>query len=467
MVDEEKGTLRVVAWSEILPWLSIFRTFRLAIGLRVLVMAAVAITLTIAGWAGFDWMFSGYSGYESLPHQVAPSESCPWMSVTKVVPDKPNLSPSGAVAPLIPSPTTSGPEVEPDATAAGLAPSDDEAEGEQTPSDRPARARKRASEDWLARDAYPGPWSQLSRPFRKIFGAKVTLAGLAYLLLCGLWALAVWAFFGGAITRLVAVRLACDERITWGASLRHASSKWGAYMAAPLFPLIGVLLATVPIFVLGLFLKGGFGILLAGIFWPLALLGGVLMAILLLGLIFGWPLMWATISAEGTDSFDALSRSYAYVFQRPLHYLFYAVVAALFGLLGWLLVSNFAAGVVALTYWAASWGYGGDPAQLVGGGYEGIGCVGIALIQIWVAVVKLLAVGFLYSYFWTASTAVYFLLRRDVDATEMDEVFLEEEEDQQSYGLPPLETDSQGAPVVSEGPADAADATEPNQEEQE
>ena len=52
------------------------------------------------------------------------------------------------------------------------------------------------------------------------------------------------------------------------------------------------------------------------------------MALLLLGLAFGWPLMWATISTEGTDSFDALSRSYAYVFQRPLRYLFYVVVRA-------------------------------------------------------------------------------------------------------------------------------------------
>ena len=82
------------------------------------------------------------------------------------------------------------------------------------------------------------------------------------------------------------------------------------------------------------------------------------MALLLLGLIFGWPLMWATISTEGTDSFDALSRTYAYVFQRPLRYLFYAVVAALLGWLGWLLVENFAAAVVWLALWAASWGSG-------------------------------------------------------------------------------------------------------------
>ena len=77
MADEEKGALRLVAWSEILPWLSIFRTFRLAIGLRVLVLSAVAVTLTVAGWWGFDRMFHGYGGYEALPHQVAPERPVP------------------------------------------------------------------------------------------------------------------------------------------------------------------------------------------------------------------------------------------------------------------------------------------------------------------------------------------------------------------------------------------------------
>ena len=29
--------------------------------------------------------------------------------------------------------------------------------------------------------------------------------------------------------------------------------------------------------------------------------------------------MWSTIAAERTDAFDAVSRGYAYAFQRPLH----------------------------------------------------------------------------------------------------------------------------------------------------
>ena len=83
-----------------------------------------------------------------------------------------------------------------------------------------------------------------------------------------------------------------------------------------------------------------------------------MMTILLAGVLLGWPLMWATISVEGTDSFDALNRTYAYVFQRPLRYLFYAIVAAVIGWLGWIVVENFAASVIWLASWAASWGAG-------------------------------------------------------------------------------------------------------------
>ena len=134
-------------------------------------------------------------------------------------------------------------------------------------------------------------------------------------------------------------------------------------------------------------------------------------------------------------------------FQRPLHYLFYAIVATVLGGLGWLLVMNFAAGVVHITYWSASWGSGNEAVQATmseGGG--------ATIVRFWTGCVKILAVGYLYSYFWTAATAIYFVLRRDVDATEMDEVFLDDTNS--SLDLPPIGTDEQGAPVVEETAAE-------------
>ena len=190
------------------------------------------------------------------------------------------------------------------------------------------------------------------------------------------------------------------------------------------------------------------GLWLGIFFWPLVLVAGLLMALLLLGLLFGWPLMWATISAEGTDSFDALSRSYAYTFQRPLHYLFYASVAGVIGWLGWLLVQNFAAGVVWMGYWAAGWGCSSEQLGRMLG--ESNGDQRRRSIHFWAGCVKLLAVGYLFSYFWTAAAAIYFLLRRDVDATEMDEVFLDADADEERFGLPTIATDEAGAPAATD-----------------
>jgi hypothetical protein len=411
MLEENGGILRRVAWSEICPWLSIFRTFRMAISLRVLVLAAVAILLTLSVWAGLGLWFleDPKTAKQEMPDWMAPAKGCPWHAIDEAVPNQPSLR-----------------DVKGRLQADPLAPT-----------------------AWQALDPYIGSWAQLSRPLWE--ARRLDIKGpkeLACLLLCGLSAVAIWAFFGGAITRMAAVQLACDEQVGLVAAMRHACSKWFSYFAAPLCPLVGVLLAVLPVALAGLLLRETYvGAWLVALIWPLLLIPGLVIAMLLLGLIFGWPLMWATISAEGTDSFDALSRSYAYVFGRPLHYLFYVLVAAVVGALGWLLVQNFAAGVIWATYWAVSWGSGTESIELIlDGKLGGAGTI----IGLWVGGVKLLAVGYIYGYFWTASTAIYFLLRRDVDATEMDEVFLDEDASEPTYGLPALKTDEAGAPVVDD-----------------
>jgi hypothetical protein len=184
--------------------------------------------------------------------------------------------------------------------------------------------------------------------------------------------------------------------------------------------------------------------------------------------------MWAAISVEGMDSWDALSRAYAYVYQRPLEYLFYAAVSAVLGFLGWLFVSAFATAVIYLSLWAASWGSGGERiAEIRAAAPDRLPPIawtvpsetdeiedadstgsarraGAALIAGWSALVYLLALGFAYSYFWTAFTAIYFLLRRDADATPLDEIQFDEPEE--TYGLPPLGTEAPDMPVAVDAP---------------
>jgi hypothetical protein len=96
--------------------------------------------------------------------------------------------------------------------------------------------------------------------------------------------------------------------------------------------------------------------------------------------------------------------------------------------------------LVYLSGWAVSWGASSEVvADLFSRAPEGWRAmfgpagdvtrgrqVGAFLVSLWLYGIVLLMWGFVYSYFWTASTILYYLLRREVDATDMDEVYLEE-----------------------------------------
>ena len=217
------------------------------------------------------------------------------------------------------------------------------------------------------------------------------------LVLSAVWSVAVWAFFGGAITRGVAVQLASGERVGWGASLRWAGSRWLSYFGAPFSRCLGILLAVVPLAIVGLIMRlGGIGLLLAGVCWPLALVGGLIIALLLLGLIFGWPLMWATISARDRH------------LRRPEPLLCLRLPTA-FAVLRYALFAGLSAGS------AGSWSRTSPPRssgspfgrQLGGGGHrmadsaglKGRAGTGGGARTHWSWLIKWLAVGYVYGYF--------------------------------------------------------------------
>ena len=86
-------------------------------------------------------------------------------------------------------------------------------------------------------------------------GESLTVSDFFSLLLSAVWSLAVWAYFGAAISRVAAVQLASGEQVGWAAALRWARAKWLAYFSAPVLPMLGVALIVLPILVLGLLMK--------------------------------------------------------------------------------------------------------------------------------------------------------------------------------------------------------------------
>ena len=199
------------------------------------------------------------------------------------------------------------------------------------------------------------PLSKLFLLVFKLIDPNVTFLTRVYVLLCLLWSVAVWAYFGGVITRIAAVQFGGKDRVTLKQAMRFVSSRYTAYVLSPLVPLIIVGFIVFAMSLYGLFalIPVVGDVFLYGLGLPLIILGGIVMSILLIGLI-GYPLMYSTISTEGSDTFDALSRSYNYVFQAPWAYLWNWLVAVVYGAAVTFVVILIGCMMVYLGKWAVS-----------------------------------------------------------------------------------------------------------------
>jgi hypothetical protein len=162
--------------------------------------------------------------------------------------------------------------------------------------------------------------------------------------------------------------------------------------------------------------------------------------------------MYPTIAVEGSDSFDAISRSFSYVYARPWRMLFYTAVALIYGAICYLFVRMFIWLMLALTHhfvaagmfasaastdplWTTMWNGPAAPGWrlsydidfLTLTWYQSISAF---LLAIWVYLVVATLGAFTISFYFTANTIIYSLMRHEVDATEMDDVYLEQSEEE-------------------------------------
>jgi len=76
------------------------------------------------------------------------------------------------------------------------------------------------------------------------------------------------------------------------------------------------------------------------------------------------------------------------------------------------------------------------------------------LIWLWVYLIIGLVIAFLISYLCSAATVIYYLLRRQVDATDLDEVYVAETHDEQIDAVPAEESADDEEAEGPEAPAD-------------
>lgn len=285
--------------------------------------------------------------------------------------------------------------------------------------------------------------------------------------------LGVWSIFGGAICRITALQSARDETIGPMRALQFSVEKFWGFFSAPLVPL-GIA-AAICIVIVVCSLLGAIpvvGEILVASLLGLTLVGGFVVTLVLVGLIGGTNLMYPTLAVEGSDGFDALSRSFSYVFFRPWRMGFYTFVAAVYGAICYLFVRFFAfilllvvhstVGATVNLDGASMMSMRGKldaiwPAPIFTDLQPTINWIGLNwseslaafLIMIWVALVVGTVMAFLVSFFFSVNTKIYFLLRHCVDATDMEDVYVEQD-------IEEITSDDDEVPAVSpqEAPAE-------------
>jgi len=278
----------------------------------------------------------------------------------------------------------------------------------------------------------------------------------------------IWSVFAGAITRLAALEFARGEKTGLKDSLSFVMKKFWSYFWSPLTPVLGVL------FFIACNVAGGLlgkieyaGEIAVAVGFPLAILSGFLIVFLGIVGIVGFILMFPAISSEGSDAFDAISRAYSYVLSRPLHFLSLLITIIVCGTILTFVAGYGACLVMKTSYFTVGLGMGDKLNEIRDfiAGMSGAGDtitslnpmsmrIAALLLMLYVVLIKMTVGSIVIAFVGSASTIAYLIMRKDVDDTEMSDVYVEEdEEDVAADEAAPEETEEsavQQAPTAPE-----------------
>jgi hypothetical protein len=261
---------------------------------------------------------------------------------------------------------------------------------------------------------------------------------LLYCIIFFLIQLVVISIAGGAICRISALQFAQNEKPGLTEALRFSINKFTSFVTSPLIPMFIIIIIGLFIFLLGLI--GNIpraGELIVAIFMLLALIAGALIAVVSIGTVAGFSLMFPAVAYDGSDCFDAISRSFSYVYAKPWRMGFYTAITAVYGSLCYIFVRFFAFLLLLFTHLFLQLGLNSkklaaiwpgptftklvDMPDLAAANWsETIAAVLVYLLLL--AVVALL-VSFIISFYFSANTIIYSLMRKKVDNTALDDIY--------------------------------------------
>lgn len=256
--------------------------------------------------------------------------------------------------------------------------------------------------------------------------------------------LAVISIAGGAICRIAALQSARGEKPGLTEALRFSIKRFTSFFTAPLVPVGIIIFIGLFIFLLGLIGNIPWaGELIMGIFVLLALIAGALIAVVLIGAFAGFNLMFPAVAYDGSDCFDAISRSFSYVYAKPWRMVFYTTIAAVYGAICYTFVRFFTFLLLCVTHRTLQLGVWVENSKEVDKltaiwpkpeFMNLLGSSGLAttnwteslaafLVHLFLLGVVGLVVSFIISFYFSANTIIYSLMRNKVDNTALEDIY--------------------------------------------
>jgi hypothetical protein len=267
--------------------------------------------------------------------------------------------------------------------------------------------------------------------FRHHFVYSIIFAAIKLVVIC---------VAGGAICRISALQFALGEKPGITEAVRFSIKKFVSFLAAPLAPLAISVCLGFCIFLLGLLGNIPYaGEIIVACFMILALATGVVITIVLIGTVAGFNLMFPALAYDGLDCFDAISRSFNYVYSRPWRMGLYTGLAAIYGAICYMFVRLFAFLLLFVTHFSLGVGlfksgrakfdavwpaphFGNLSGSALGATSTGTAWFAAIVIHIFVLAIVGLIVAFILSFYFSANTIIYALLRNKVDNTSLEEI---------------------------------------------
>lgn len=267
---------------------------------------------------------------------------------------------------------------------------------------------------------------------------------LALLSFCMLF---IMAFFGGTLARLAAMDATGASHAPVTGSIQFVLKRYVWFVLTPMMPVIMVAVLGLLLMFGGLVFFNFPGLdMLGGFLFFIALMLGFGISLLLLFTLATYPLFYPALVMEGTDSFDAVSRCFGYLVARPWHWIFYSVLALVYGAIGYLLIGSVIYLTMYITHQCVDVGVFAQmadessrwhaimPAPELGHllytfnwdaqlGFTGKVTAG--MIWVWSFFLTSLIGAYTVSFFYCSNTVIYQLLRQSSEQTRLDEIVMD------------------------------------------